>query len=115
MKLLCLLVLLSISFTGVGQKIPVSKKHHAKDIHQVNLYKAYQEQGNLQLSTVAKSMQYIPLETRGGCLIGEYLKRIFITSTDIFILDFGQGAYRFTKEGKFVNKIGRIGKGPGEC
>ncbi len=115
MKFSYLLPFLFISIIGFGQKVPVSKKHEADNIHQIDLYKAYQKRDDFPLSMITESLEYIHLETNEKCLLGGYLKRIFITSNDIFLFDFGVAAYRFTKSGKFINKIGRFGRGPEEC
>lgn len=64
---------------------------------------------------IAESLEYIPLETTGNNLLGEYLQTIYFISDNIFVFDYEQGAYRFTREGRFINKIGRVGRGPGEC
>lgn len=98
-----------------GQKVPVCLKHDNKDIIRIDLYSAYQKRDNYPLSRIAESLEYIPLETNEKNLLGESLKPICITSKEIFVFDFGKGTYRFTLDGKFINKIGKIGRGPQEC
>ncbi len=61
-----------------------------------------------------KNVKYIPLETNDNCLISE-ISQLHIAANDIFILDGLQdNLLRFTSNGRFVNSIGRKGKGPGE-
>ena len=69
----------------------------------------------IKLSEVAKSVLVIPLETTEECLLGTDLK-IYYGEEYIFVCDQRQpGAfYRFSKDGKFLNKIGCSGEGPEE-
>lgn len=69
----------------------------------------------IKLSEVAKSVRVIPLETTEECLLGTDLK-IYYGEEYIFVCDQRKpGAfYRFSKDGKFLNKIGCSGEGPEE-
>jgi len=112
------MILMIISFPSlqlIGQKIPICKKNRTADVINIDLYPAYQKRDNYPLSMVVKSLEYVPLETTDENILGDYLKRIYITSKEIFVFDFALGVYRFTRDGKFINKIGRIGRGPEEC
>jgi len=115
MKFLLILFFAYATMYSFGQSVPVCKKQKANEVLNIDLLKAYQNRDDCSLSTVAESLEYLPLATTPDCLLGEYIKRIVITTDDIFIFEFAQGGYRFSKKGKFINKIGRIGKGPGEC
>ena len=58
-------------------------------------------------------ISYIPLETPEGKVLGNVrLVNRFLTEDDIFLGD-GQ-IFRFDKTGRFLNTIGKIGRGPGE-
>ena len=114
MKLKYFFWILFIPLSGFGQKVPVCKKQSAENIHKIDLYKAYQKRNNFPLSMFAESLEYIPLKTNSDCLLSESIKRIIFTSNEIFIFDFN-AVYRFNKSGKFVSRIGRTGRGPGEC
>ncbi len=96
-----------------AQKIPVAKKHTSENIIQIDLYDAYKNAKNYPLSAVAENVEYIPLETTKDCLLGEYLKNIFITREGIFVFDY-KYVYHFSQQGKFLSKIGKIGRGPDE-
>jgi hypothetical protein len=65
-----------------------------------------------ELVTVDK---YIPLETTEDCLIG-HLDKVEMSNDEIFTLDSrkAKAVYRFSKKGKFLNRIARQGVGPGE-
>ena len=54
------------------------------------------------------------METTSECLIAK-CSNITVTSQDIIVYVYEGICYRFNRQGKFINKIGRIGKGPGEC
>jgi hypothetical protein len=104
-----------ISSVCLGQKVPTCIKHSSKAKFEIDLYPAFQRSDTYPLSMVAESLEYIPLELTENNLLGEYLKTIYITSDGIFVFDYAHGVYRFTREGKYLNKIGRVGRGPGEC
>jgi|GEM_PF-4456792 len=107
------LFLVIFPFWVHAQKVPVAKKQKAENIIQIDLYDAWQNAKVYPLSTIAESVEYIPLETTEDCLLGEYLPYIFIDENEIIVFDYAY-AYRFTPEGKFLNKIGKNGRGPGE-
>ena len=67
-----------------------------------------------KISEYASSIEYIPLETSDDCLIGDEFSLI-VASQDIFVHEFSdQKIYRFDRNGKFLNSIGKKGQGPGE-
>lgn len=72
---------------------------------------------NLQkakLSDFVDSVQYIPLETNDSSLIGS-ISRVIATSHYIFIGDrVTNSVLVFSKQGEFLNKIYRQGRGPEE-
>ncbi len=60
-------------------------------------------------------MEYVALETRPECLIADLpgLQNPVVTDSDIFICS-GLNIFRFGRDGKFLNRIGHGGRGPGE-
>lgn len=66
----------------------------------------------LKLSEIVDEIKYIPLETNGECLLGD-VDPIRIYGNQIFLISNNQ-VYKFNKAGKFLGKIGSLGKGPGE-
>lgn len=70
----------------------------------------------LKLSDLINDFRFIPLETKKECLISNTM--IEFSSDFIFVgtQNFPGAArlYRFDKNGKFINEIGKSGQGPGE-
>jgi hypothetical protein len=67
------------------------------------------------LSAFASSIEYVKLETRPDCLVGS-ISRFVIYKDRIYLWDGRSKAtiFCFDIKGKFIYKIQRIGKGPGE-
>ncbi len=75
-----------------------------------------QELDKLNLSDlIAEDIRIIPLETTDRSLIGK-VSKVLATADYIFILDMlmAQSIFMFSKDGKFIRKIGESGPGPKE-
>lgn len=71
--------------------------------------------GPVKMSEVFSDITYIPLETNQDCLLGSM--NIPIYGKDIIIRAYhgnSSDIFRFSEEGKFLNKIGSVGRGPEE-
>ena len=80
----------------------------------INLEEAIsQPSEDVPLSEAVRELCIVPLETTAECLVGN-VQSIQIMGDDIFVLDLQSGILRFSKDGKFLNKIGTRGQGPGE-
>ena len=64
------------------------------------------------LSEIADSVIAIPLETNSNCLLS-YMRKVKFSDEYIFIGD-KKSLYRFDYNGRFINKITKEGRGPGE-
>jgi len=71
------------------------------------------ESANLLLSTIANDIEYVKLEFSDSSQIRSFGKCI-ATKDYIFIDANKQGLLQFNRRGKFIRKIGKTGKGPGE-
>lgn len=73
------------------------------------------EKGKVIPSNIIKDIEFIPLETNNQYLLGEIVK-IIINDENIYIKDrgFNQVVFVFNINGKYLNQIGKRGKGPGE-
>ncbi len=67
---------------------------------------------DVPLSVLSKQLKYIVLETTPDCLLRKIDHMVF-TDKYIFISDF-TALYKFGVDGKFIQKIGKTGRGPGE-
>ena len=117
-SILALIVLCSITCCTSRQ----SKKTNTEEVAQegvfvIDVEKAVASATKVyHLSDIAERIEYIPLEFRPECAIGQ-VAQVYITQDDIFILTMGGGSndlFRFDKNGKFMNIIGARGNGPGE-
>lgn len=82
----------------------------------VNLSKCFDDTLQINLSVLGDSIEYILLETRDDCLIGE-VEKCKITEFGVFVLSSSlteKALFYFSKEGNFKRKIGLNGRGPGE-
>ena len=80
----------------------------------LDLYGHKDQAKKCNLSMIADQVVYIPLETTDNSLLGEQLE-IFYGANDIVVGDPNNTLfYRFDKQGKFLNQIGKKGEGPGE-
>lgn len=66
------------------------------------------------LSEIADSVRFIPLETNEKCLIRDIVYANILKTDKYFFLPWIEALFQYTKDGKFVRKIGRKGSGPGE-
>ena len=68
----------------------------------------------IKASELVESYKYIPLETRNESLIG-YIRKVWFYSDRIYVRDVETNMiYIFNQSGKYLNKIGQRGNGPGE-
>jgi hypothetical protein len=67
---------------------------------------------SVQLSTIGKKLEYIPLETDTACLLRR-IENAAVSDSFIFATDGGK-LFEFNKKGKFLKQIGSAGRGPGE-
>lgn len=95
------LVLLLSAFSAGGQGKSVELKIGVKDLKERNL------------SDIAEKVEYIQLETTEQSLIGK-MKNVLINNHSIYIIRPEREVLQFSKNGKFLRKIGSIGKGPHE-
>ncbi len=67
----------------------------------------------LPVSLIAKEIQFVLLETNTNCLLDNDISKIEVFDNNIFISDY-KYIFRFDLNGKYIQRIGKIGKGPGE-
>ena len=80
----------------------------------INLFESISTVSSLSLSEAIEKLDIVPLEMTDQSMLGE-IRRIQVTEHDIWIHDFNKFySYRFSRTGKFLNRIGSIGQAPGE-
>lgn len=87
-------------------------KSYAQQPPVINIGDVFNKTIPLNLSKIASSVDYIPLETQKECLIGDVV-RIEMRNGHIGLIAGGK-AFLFDEFGKFVCKLGNFGAGPGE-
>lgn len=108
-KYLLLLVAFVASLTSCSEK-----KVPAGDLPVINLSDNVEEVTSLPLSDAAAQVEIVPLELTDSSLIAE-VSNVQVTEHDIWVKSSkSQSVFRFSREGKFLNKVGRVGQGPGE-
>lgn len=84
-----------------------------KEFYNLEIREFLNKPEEILLSNFTNEVQYIPLETTSACLISK-VSELKIYNHNIFVLDKQKGLFKFNKEGKFIQQIGRRGNGPGE-
>lgn len=83
-----------------------------KDVINVQMVKPTKKQ--LKASAIIEEFKYIPIETSDSSLMGQY-QNAYIYDNRIYIQDVETRMGNiFDMNGKFINKIGKKGNGPGE-
>ena len=110
MSLLLIGVFVLLGCSSNKKQEPISKS----GIPVINLSEDVSTVPSLLLSESAEKLEIVSLEMTDQSMLGE-IRRIQVTDHNIWI-DHGREfyIYRFSRSGKFLNKIGSIGQGPGE-
>lgn len=103
-------LLLCLGFFACSNNPTTHKNDYPKH---VQLARFQSPDGHIsKLSSVAKRIEYIVLETNNDCLIGT-TSNIQATSDGVLI-GFRNAIYYFGNDGRYRSKIDHVGKGPGE-
>ena len=111
MKTLILIAILFLYSFDV-QKEKVSKVN-PDDFFQIKYETLLKSKETIGLSQIAANVEYIKLETKDDCLLWGGLKRYLFTDTFIFVSN-RDHILKYSRDGKFIRKIGAPGRGPGE-
>ena len=91
-----------------------SKQTSEEDLIVLDFTKDVTVQSDFKLSDIAKEIKYIKLESNPDCFIQQYHK-YYITNDYILVYDRRQDLiFLYNREGKFLRRISKKGKGPGE-
>lgn len=110
MFLLLIGVFVLLGCSSNKKQEPISKS----GIPVINLSEDVSTVPSLLLSEVAEKLEIVPLEMTDESVLSD-ITEMQVTDHNIWI-DHGREfyIYRFSRTGKFLNKIGSIGQGPGE-
>ena len=114
MKIKSILILLSLVllFSTCSEKSNDSKSNNNENALFIDLTEL--PKGLENLTKDIKEIKFVPLETSSECYIS-VIKTIIENENYIFVRDNrGKSILRFDKKGKYISKIEKIGKGPGE-
>ncbi len=107
--------LLSSCVNKSGEKHKIEQNSIKKKVelpYEIGLKEKLNHTENIPLSILGKQLKYIVLETSPDCLLRK-IDHIVFTDNFIFISDF-DALYKFGRDGSFIQKIGKTGRGPGE-
>jgi hypothetical protein len=110
-SLIILLIFNLFSVLTGCNEIKKSSDKNLTDIITVNPF----NKEKIKLSTFAKAIRYIPLETIKGHYLAN-INKIFFINNRFYIIDSNKkhSIFCFDKDGKFIFEIAKQGKGPGE-
>jgi len=93
---------------------PRTDKIDNEKIQAINIDRAFNVEENRNLSEIARDYKWVKLETTEDCFISQ-IEKVFITDRNILVFDrVRSNVFVFDLNGRFLNRIGRTGKGPGE-
>lgn len=111
MRILCILI-------ACGTFMLLSCKNKDSSSSQVDLVKLIKldlskaRSDSMNLSEIATRIEYIPLERNDQALIGHVYD--FEITDDCIFVDFEKDLFRYSSDGKFLNRIYTKGRGPAE-
>lgn len=83
------------------------------DIKKLDLTQMVKAKSTINTTDIFELVDFIPLETKPECLTG--IGRVVLTEDEIYLFSQDQqGVLMFDREGNFLRKIGKLGRGPGE-
>lgn len=86
----------------------------AQSTVKIDFEKCVADNQTIKLSKLAKSVDYIALETNKDCYLGTIKVYRFLNKLVVVNVGSNAGLFLFDLNGKFIRKIGKTGKGPGE-
>lgn len=107
-----ILSLFLILFSSNPMKENVSKADPDK-FFRINYETLLKKKETINLSQIASGVEYIKLETKDECLLWGGVKKFLFTDNFIFVSN-RDHILKFSRDGKFIKKIGAPGRGPGE-
>lgn len=88
-------------------------KSHKEDSNMIDMLSCLENDVYNNIDSLGYDISYVALETNDSLLLGGNLIIKYMDSENI-IVESDRSLYRFDKDGRFLNRIGRQGQGPGE-
>lgn len=107
-----LFFIIAAIIAGCSNESSKTGNSDADKFFDLNFEEALSNKKAYPLSEIASGIQYIKLETNDSCLLRPVV-RYFFTDDFIFVRNFDH-ILKFSREGKFLQRIGKSGRGPGE-
>lgn len=113
----CMLVIMClflVCLIGCSDKNRIGTSTKTEDLISINLDEL-EISAPIMYSDLFDDIKFIELESTPNSLLGTISKVIYYNDT-IYVMDksVSKAVFLFNQDGKFINKIGNIGKGPGE-
>lgn len=104
-----------LSIIGCSSNKKQSVQNEIQDCMSViNLSGDISKVSSLFLSDAAAKVEVVPLEVTDESMLGD-ISHLHVTDQDIWVHQYKDSyIYRFSRTGKFLNKVGKIGQGPEE-
>jgi len=81
------------------------------DVQRINVYEAYNNKHNIELSNISKSVEYVRLETNKKFIVGK-APRVFADDDFLVVISFRKQYVFNRKTGAFICEIGNFGRNP---
>lgn len=94
-----------------------TNKHESSKLTQINLNEGFSNYKKINLSKIANKIKYIPLETTNNSILSRITAphdNVLFIKEGIIVSDKNYNICLFDYRGKYINSIGKKGKGPGE-
>lgn len=105
-------LILVIFVCSCSNKDRLNKASLPREFFSIDYEKILKNKVQINLSQFASNVEYIKLETNDSCLVRPVVN-YFFTDSLIFVQNYDH-ILKFDRKGKFLQKIGDSGRGPGE-
>lgn len=111
---LIMMVLFLITVIGCSERDRIGTSTKTEDLISIDLDEL-EIGAPISYSELFDDIKFIELESTPNSLLGKISKVIYYNDT-IYVMDksVSKAVFLFNQDGKFISKIGNIGKGPGE-
>ena len=116
--LYCIILFVCISQVGYSQRLPwrnlIQRQQTQQQIPTIEVNPGRISYGNIRLSDIIESIEYIPLETTDESLVAGVSHFDISDNYIVVYCSLQTQVFLFSRDGRFIRRIGRQGQGPGE-